>query len=452
MSEIPCDLLVDIEEPQDCYINSTSAFRNSKFSSGYDDDPFEMCSMLMTNTCEKDIGIELGLALEKSLKLCSQTNYQNSPSTGLSKNVMDLGILVNLDESPDKKMIGDAPMRDSDSVFTHTPSNPFELAWDVIEQEALTLANHIQDDKEKSISPRKMVDLAMNLSPDSMLLWPRNDVKDKAFLINNSPEFESQKTEKSKQISHSRSRYSVSSTPVITKSHATPTRSRRPSIGGMSPLTKSTKKPVMLSSSNPSIGGMSPSTKSTNKLVMPSPSNPSKGGTSPLAKSARKILLPSPAKPVVQKPTFRTPLFRSSSTTIPSHHVKPATKPVPMKAVHHGLPFTTKPPVVRSITETPVRRSIVPIIASKSPPPPSSSSTPAFLSKLRAPLTRTDSEIPRPVVTKIPDFQRQGSVRYASKRTSLNSLSNIPSSFAANFSRFAAPSRLRPTDRENLEP
>ena len=36
----------------------------------------------------------------------------------------------------------------------------------------------------------------MNLSPDSMLLWPRNDVKDKAFLINNSPEFESQKTEK----------------------------------------------------------------------------------------------------------------------------------------------------------------------------------------------------------------------------------------------------------------
>ena len=109
----------------------------------------------------------------------------------------------------------------------------------------------------------------------------------------------------SKQISHSRSRYSVSSTPVITKSHATPTRSRRPSIGGMSPLTKSTKKPVMLSSSNPSIGGMSPSTKSTNKLVMPSPSNPSKGGTSPLAKSARKILLPSPAKPVVQKPTFR---------------------------------------------------------------------------------------------------------------------------------------------------
>lgn len=66
-----------------------------------------------------------------------------------------MGILVNLDESPDKKLIDDTPSKDPDTVFTHTPSNPFDLAWDVIEQEALTLANHIQDDEEKSISPRK---------------------------------------------------------------------------------------------------------------------------------------------------------------------------------------------------------------------------------------------------------------------------------------------------------
>ena len=69
---------------------------------------------------------------------------------------------MNLDDSPDKKLTTSiaaqnfiASSRESDSIFTHTPSNPFELAWDVIEQEALTLANHIQDDREKMISPRK---------------------------------------------------------------------------------------------------------------------------------------------------------------------------------------------------------------------------------------------------------------------------------------------------------
>ena len=72
----------------------------------------------------------------------------------------DLGILVNLEDSPDKKIINSSntnlasSTKESDSVFTHTSSNPFELAWDVIEQEALTLANHIQHDKEKQ-SPRK---------------------------------------------------------------------------------------------------------------------------------------------------------------------------------------------------------------------------------------------------------------------------------------------------------
>lgn len=77
------------------------------------------------------------------------------------------------------------------------------------------------------------------------------------------------------------------------------------------------------------------------------------------------------------------------------------------------------------------------------------SSTPAFLSKLRAPLTRTESEIPQPTSTKIPNFQRQGSLRYGSKRTSLNTL---PNGTSANLSRFGIPSRLKPKGRENTEP
>ena len=79
---VPCDLLVDIDGPQDCFVNSSSTFKNSDYSSGYDDDPFELCSMLMKKS-EKNLDIELGLALEKSIRLCSQTNYQSSPVTGM---------------------------------------------------------------------------------------------------------------------------------------------------------------------------------------------------------------------------------------------------------------------------------------------------------------------------------------------------------------------------------
>lgn len=79
---IPCDLLVDIDGT-DCYVNSFSSFKKSDYSLGYDDDPFELCSMPMKKQ-EKNIDIELGLALEKSIKLCSQTNYKSSPSTGMS--------------------------------------------------------------------------------------------------------------------------------------------------------------------------------------------------------------------------------------------------------------------------------------------------------------------------------------------------------------------------------
>ena len=103
--------------------------------------------------------------------------------------------------------------KDSELVFNN-PSNPFQLAWDVIEQEAQNLADHIQYDKEKSsISPRKsmnriapaplveivnhfrrflVVDLAMWQSPDSPLMSPtKNNVLTEApFLIKSSPDLE----------------------------------------------------------------------------------------------------------------------------------------------------------------------------------------------------------------------------------------------------------------------
>ena len=86
--------------------------------------------------------------------------------TPVNSNQTDLGILINFDDSPDKKIL---PGQDKnscehqnvkDSVFTHTASNPFELAWDLIEQEAMNLADHIQHDKEKTISPRKSKSIA----------------------------------------------------------------------------------------------------------------------------------------------------------------------------------------------------------------------------------------------------------------------------------------------------
>ena len=69
-----------------------------------------------------------------------------------------MGILVNLEESPDKKelvrstenhQLAGGCSKDSETAFNN-PSNPFQLAWDVIEQEALNLADHIQHNKDKS--------------------------------------------------------------------------------------------------------------------------------------------------------------------------------------------------------------------------------------------------------------------------------------------------------------
>lgn len=81
---------------------------------------------------------------------------------GTQTSQTNLGILVNLDESPDKNLSHckqvlrpeSQVVKDADSVFD-SPANPFQLAWDVIQQEALNLADNILQDKEKPISPRK---------------------------------------------------------------------------------------------------------------------------------------------------------------------------------------------------------------------------------------------------------------------------------------------------------
>ena len=130
---------------------------------------------------------------------------------------MDLGILVNLDDSPEKNVSHQIvtkqySSKESDVGFTN-PASAFNLAWDVIEQEALNLADHIQYDKDKqTMSPSKskfstrkqcwllmlyltgwlsiVVDILWQ-SPDSPLLSPSrhaNIGKEAPFLINSSPE------------------------------------------------------------------------------------------------------------------------------------------------------------------------------------------------------------------------------------------------------------------------
>ncbi len=181
-SGIPVDMLVDIDGTYDRK-STTPFFRPSEFTLQQDDDPFELCSMQGTQSAKRqDLGLELGLALEKSIKLRSQQQDSSSTAgipaklkininqsllpflfigTPVNSNQTNLGILINFDDSPDKKILNTTENKKAcenhvkDSVFTHTASNPFELAWDVIEQEALNLAEHIEHDKEKTISPRK---------------------------------------------------------------------------------------------------------------------------------------------------------------------------------------------------------------------------------------------------------------------------------------------------------
>lgn len=175
---IPVDVLVDIDGPNNSFSQSVNL--NGFNASNFEDDPFEICSK-QQNILERDLGIELGLALEKSIKLhslASENIYDpNSKNylllTCLNKSVLisdksesnqtNLGILINLDESPDKKPSyskqqtirhESVEVKETNSVFDST-ANPFQLAWDVIQQEALSLADHILHDKENSTSPRK---------------------------------------------------------------------------------------------------------------------------------------------------------------------------------------------------------------------------------------------------------------------------------------------------------
>lgn len=175
-AQVPVDLLVDIEGPNERLFTNNAASTMLP-----DDDPFELCSM-QGRASKMDLGLELGLALEKSIKIRSLANSNDIPAAGMHafknpksnfifilnyfniletpvNSTADLGILVKIEDSPDKKLLSSATPakssnKDCDTVFTHTSSNPFELAWDVIEQEALTLANNIGK-TEKPISPRK---------------------------------------------------------------------------------------------------------------------------------------------------------------------------------------------------------------------------------------------------------------------------------------------------------
>nr|CAH0108084.1 unnamed protein product [Daphnia galeata] len=420
MSSIPVDTLVDIDGSYDRF-SSLPYFRPSEFTQ-QDDDPFELCSMQHKHSKQGrqgiDLGLELGLALEKSIKLRSQSQNQDSSlsaGTPVNSNQTDLGILINFDDSPDKKIL---PGQDKnscehqnvkDSVFTHTASNPFELAWDVIEQEAMNLADHIQHDKEKTISPRKMVDLAMKLSPDSMLLSPRSDSRDEEILIHSSPELEMKKTPRfTKASQQSRGRMSIGSSPVVSnRSYATPLRTRPSLAVNPSPLRKNIREPMT-----------------------------------------------SPAKSAPHRATFKTPLLRSSSATAPNSYGPPPKAPLfpktgAMKAVHQqqGPPAPVKVPPKQPVNApAPTRRSLAPSA-------PTSSLT--FQSKLRAPLSRSESDALHQLpINKAPEFQRQGSIRLASKRVSTSHApSSVPGSSSINShsNRLAPLTRTKAKGRENVE-
>ena len=69
------DLLVDIDGSYDPFSPQTP--NDLQIS---DDDPFELCSM-QSRAPKKDLGLELGLALEKSIRLRSQSNQVDSNNT-----------------------------------------------------------------------------------------------------------------------------------------------------------------------------------------------------------------------------------------------------------------------------------------------------------------------------------------------------------------------------------
>lgn len=84
-----------------------------------------------------------------------------------------------------------------------------------------------------------------------------------------------------------------------------------------------------------------------------------------------------------------------------------------------------------------------------SAPPPSLS----FQSKLRAPLSRAESEASHHVPNKTAELQRQGSLRFGSKRVSISHPpSAAPSNNSSSSNRITALPRAKPKGRENVEP
>lgn len=76
-AQVPVDLLVDIEGPNERLFTNNAATTMLP-----DDDPFELCSM-QGRASKKDLGLELGLALEKSIKIRSQANSNEIPTAGM---------------------------------------------------------------------------------------------------------------------------------------------------------------------------------------------------------------------------------------------------------------------------------------------------------------------------------------------------------------------------------
>ena len=70
-------MLVDIEGPNERLFTNNAATTMLP-----DDDPFELCSM-QGRASKKDLGLELGLALEKSIKIRSQANSNEIPTAGM---------------------------------------------------------------------------------------------------------------------------------------------------------------------------------------------------------------------------------------------------------------------------------------------------------------------------------------------------------------------------------
>lgn len=85
---VPVDVLVDIDGLGDRLLYSPAL-------SHQDDDPFELCSM-HSQSSQMDLGLELGLALEKSIKLRSQSTSSETPVAGIDDEIYCQRVLTGL--------------------------------------------------------------------------------------------------------------------------------------------------------------------------------------------------------------------------------------------------------------------------------------------------------------------------------------------------------------------